>query len=438
MRNNPHEFAEKSLGRLVLFRSGKRKNDIAIVIPSADSVELLEAHLRILANQDYKKFDIIIIGKMPNSVPRELNLILYDEIYPLGSSGGFGIGQVLAYFLGYEYVINSDVDATPISKNLVRHLFETAKSSGKAVFPKSVQYKGYPLCGYIINQYGICPRSLLTEFGFIYFRLFRGSEDVDYCERLVMEGKVIYDESVLVRHKSHIFDYISLLRSHGNKYIYYKKSEMLAQILLISYSIRHLRFTNAAKHFLSAFLSAVKTRIFYSQYDDILRPVICEAMHLDMSKASSARTSTLTEAKETGKPVKLSVSGESSTSGVVFASGNNGLANVAPMIKALFSHGDYFSPTAKFLYERGDLLPLLLLSKPLKYSDGKIYSSGLSHAQVAANLIKTIILMPYFLFSIAVSVLRAFRLDYPITRKNLGKNLLLFEEYVKMLKAEKR
>jgi hypothetical protein len=428
---------EPTLYRLISHGKGSKKNDTAIVIPSADSIQILETHLRILADQDYKKFDVIIIGKAPDSVPHGLNLILYDEIYPLGSSGGFGLGQVLAYLLGYEYVINSDVDATPISKNLVRQLIKTSESSGKAVFPLSVPYEGGPIGGYVINQYGICPRSILEDFGFLYFQLFKGSEDVDYCERLAMENRVIYDSSILVKHKSHLFDSISLLKSRGNKYIYYKKSEMLVQILLASYSIRHFRLINAVKHFSAAFLSALKTQIFYSQYYDIWYPVICQAMHLDMSKASISRTSTILEAQVIGKPVRLFVFGETGASGVAFASGNNTLSDLVPSVKALVSHGEYFLLSERFLQERGDLLPVLLLSKPIKYSDGKIYSSGISHCQVATNLVKTMISAPYFLFSIAISVLKAFRLDYPITTKNLKKNLSLFEEYTKMLTAEK-
>ena len=437
---NQHNALYPSLSKLVRLQSGEKKNEIAIVIPSADSVELLEEHLGTLAKQDFLGFDVIIIGRRPRKAPRQLNVIIFSESFPLGSSGGFGIGQVLAYSMGYKYVINSDVDATPISKNLVSHLKRVAQSSGKAVFPRSVEHEGSKvLGGYVINQYGICPRRLLEEFGFVDFRFFKGAEDMDYCTRLLAENRAILDDSVLVRHKTHLVDIILLLKSQGNKYIYYKKSGLLGQIMLASYFVRRLQLWRAAGCFWEALVSAMKGQLLYSQYPDIYGQAVTDAIHFNMSSGAVGRTSSINEVKKPGKPLRLSLSSEHLGSGISFADDRTGLAgrasNLISLARAIFSQGDCFEPTEKFLYERVTSLPVLFLAKPIKYSDGKAYSSGLSRLGTAANAIKTIALAPYFSFSIAVSILKLCRSDYSIKTGNLDENLSCFAEYVKRLQA---
>lgn len=431
-----------ALSALVRKVSGEKKSDCAIVIPSADATELLDAHLAILARQTMKDFDVLVLGKPPGMVPEGINIILFAEKYPLGSSGGFGIGRALAYSLGYEYIINSDVDCTPISANLVERLVADAKEGQCAMFPKSVEYEGSEVRKtFVTNQYGIVTRKVLETVGFDYFRLYRGSEDYDMNERLRMHNAGRQDETVSVKHKSHIFDYISLLKFRGNKYIYYKKSYVIASILLARHAISMMKLSDAARYCATAFFEMVKTQLFYSQYPDITGPVY-DGLLMRTNTVSVARTSRIEEieAKDGMKGAAVCAAGETVPAGAKkIGFGNGGKLSIAKtMLSAWMEQCDYFEPTEKFLDAHGQLLPVLMLAKGVKCADGKIYSTKLGFLRTAANFALTAILAPLYAIAIPFAIVRAAMLEYPITPANMESNLAGFLAYVEKFEEEKK
>ena len=440
-----HRNCEKNLFRLVYHNSGRKKNDCAIVIPSANAVELLEDHLSLLAKQTTRDFDVIIIGEAPNRAPTGLNLIIYKEKYPLGSSGGFGLGRLLAHSLGYDCIMNADIDCFPVSSNLVKKLEDLAKAEQKMVVPFSApnsrcmpdESTGKPggSTGYGTNQYGAVPRSVLERSGFEYFRLFKGAEDHELFERLGMDDLLLCTNEVRVLHKSQLFDYIALLKFHGNKYIYYKKSAVIAKILLTSYALRKGMPVRAVKYALDAYSDVIKTQLFYSNYPDITKPVY-EALFLGMDGVSVARTTSLAIFKPPAGAKKLVLSfGEKAgeqTLDFTVGTGTLGKMRLLTILwKAVLSDADYFEPTEKFLKSQARFFPILLMIKPMRYSDGIVYSSGMAGWQAPSNAIKTALLSPFIILVLLSSIIKAGVIAYPAKLENLEDNLLKFLEYVK-------
>jgi len=427
---------------------GKKMNNCAVVIPCADTDEMLLQHLKRLEAQGCKEFDVLLISQRKPNVESKVNMLFFRENYPMGSSGGFGVGQVLGYTLGYDYVMNADVDALPLSNNLIGTLKQTAEREQKLTFPLFISNdtgkmdkagSGNP------NQYGTCTRRLFEGEGFEYFRLFKGSEDMEFMERLSMKGMIFLERSAQIGHKSHVFDSIQLLKSRGNKSIYYKKSEVIASMLFARHCILRGRPLPAFRYIMRAWSACVKTQLFHSQYPDIHRPVM-EAMRLNMDGVSPFRTSEIKEEKfGAGSRTLQLFSGGNSKEGIIFPEkddphrmGEKGIIGylgiAARLLKIAFSRADYLLPDSRFLDQYASLLNILLLLKPVKYSDGKIYSSGLSVFQVAANFAATLLLAPLFLLVILLAVfVKAGEIDYPITTKNVKKNLAGFLAYVKKL-----
>ena len=227
---------EKTLYKLVRHVSGKKKNDCVLVIPCAESDSAFAGrHLAVLEKQTTDKFDVLIISGKPLKFKTKVNVLYFRENYPLGSSGGFGLGQVLGYTLGYEYVMATDVGVTPCSNDVIETLKRRAAAEQKLVVPLSMGLKeeiGNP------EQYGICPRKVLEEDGFLFFRLYKGGEDGEYMNRLIMDGKFVVERTVGIQHEVLSPDIIAVLKSRGNKHIYYKKSNVLNHITLANITVQ--------------------------------------------------------------------------------------------------------------------------------------------------------------------------------------------------------
>lgn len=430
------------LGKFLTFQSGKREHDCAIVIPSANSSELLSEHLDILSRQSAMNFDVIVIGKPPSKAHPKLNILYYQENYPLGSSGGFGLGRMLAYSLGYKYIVNADVDCTPVSKDLMRKLVDAAKKERKAIVPKSIDYiKGgeVRVGGRGTNQYDICPREVFEKSGFEFFRFFRGGEAHEIYIRLSAEGLLRYEENLLVRHKNYLFSYIDVLKTTGNKYVYYKRSGLLADSLLASYFLKRLRIAKCAERFFAAWAEMMKTQLFYSNYPDIYWPVFW-AMLGDSEAiciARATRIKTVEKAKGMD-PILLCMGGKDNEKGAIAIARGNGLLGQVPVAAKLFqillARGDYLRPSEKFLIDHVQLLPFLIHIKPIRYSDGKVYSCGMGGLKVAINAVLTLVFAPVFALLVFFGVLRLLLEKYPINPKNSEYNLSKFLSYVQRFK----
>lgn len=431
-----------ALGALVEKESGERKSGCVVVIPSADATSLLDRHLAILARQTTPDFDVLILGKKPGRVPSGMNALVYREKYPLGSSGGFGVGRALAYSLGYEYILNADVDCTPISSNLIERLKMVAGKEQKAVYPKSVESPDSEIRPtYVTNQYGIITRKVLQEAGFDNFRLYRGSEDYDMRERLLMEGKSMCDDSVRVQHKSHNFDYIPLLNFPGNKYIYYKRSFALASVLLAGYSLRRGRLLACARYASVAFMEMVKTQLFYSQHNEIISAV-WHGLIADMGSISVGRTTPLkTIALPKGASrLLLSTAKDRVAKGqktVCFSPQQGGIQLALKMLEAALCRADFSEPTTDFLENFGRLQPLFLLMRPFRF-EGKTYSCGMGRLGIILNALYAAALSPLYALAIAFGVIRASSDEFPIRAENMRHHMQEFLAYLKKFLQEKQ
>ena len=434
----------KPLFKLIKHFCGKKQSACAVVMPSADSVELLEAHLKKLCSQTTSDFDVVIVGKPPIKVPQRLNVLVFRELHALGSSGGFGVGQALAYSLGYDYVINADADCLPVSANLIERLVECARDEGIAIFPQNIEYGGGEERG-CSNQYGIVNRNFLEKVGFLQFTLYRGSEDYDMYERLKMEGLSRAEMTLFIRHKTENLNYIPLLLNRNNKYIYYKRSFVAANILLAHYAFSKFRLLRGLGYFLKALAEAVKTQLFYSQYPEITRAVY-DALLAKQDSVFVARTSQIkTIVQENGMPrAVLAIDGEGGAAGrsaVFFAQKKEPLAALRlawQLVSLNFKSCDFLCPSRAFMMEYERMVPILLWIKPVKYTDGCIYTSGMGRLAVIAHIAKTALLIPAFAVVLAVSIASVSGRRHPITLSNLAENLDEFIGYVMKLDAEGR
>ncbi len=432
-----NDYSEE-LPKLITLVSGAKKNDCALVIPSADAVEWLDKHLSMLEKQTTDRFDTIVIGKPPAQSHPKLNLIIFSENYPLGSSGGFGIGQVLAYSMGYEYIVNSDVDCLPVSTDLIAKLKGRAGAEQKIVLPLSVSFRGDKIDqigGYVINQYGICTRRILEENGFLYFNFFKGSEDFEFGQRCLMENKVAFEDGVTVSHKNRIFDYIALLKFRGNKHIYYKRSLVAANILLASYALRKIRLFSAFRYAFGAWFEVLKTQLFYFEYPDITGPVY-EALFLDLGRAIKGNNSKIWTIAQTPQMKRLSLRSGSGADAqtVFFAKGKAGASATVQvasnLAKIISSKADYLEVDNEFIGQEGGILPVLMFFKPIEYFDGSTYAWKAGWIGKAANIVFTAAMSLFAIFVIPFSICKAFTLKYPTRLENLGGNLEEFAKYV--------
>jgi len=435
------EDAAPLLDKLISHRTGTKHNVCAVVIPSADSVELLDLHLSCLEEQDTDKFDVIIIGKAPAKDHGRLNMLLYSENYPLGSSGGFGVGQVLAYSLGYEYVINADVDCTPVSKNLVCTLVRKANETGKIVLPHSASFENGKMDqfgGYVLNQYGIASRKMLEAEGFLYFRLFKGGEDYDIGERCKMNGGFVFEDSLVVSHKNRIFDYIALLKFRGNKYIYYKRSLVFVSLLLSGYSLKSGRLPKSLKYAVQAWWELVKTQLFYFKFPDITMPVY-RAFLMDLGEPIGNRSTELKKLVESpGMEGRRMVVGRGNEKNCIyFDSSSRGIAKKVDELRGLaeaaLSKCDFIEVDKTFLDNYGWEVPLLLCAKPIKYTDGQIYRGGFGTLEMLTNIAVAFFVGIAAMLALPFGIFKASTMEYPIKKGNLAENLAEFLAYVEKI-----
>ena len=420
--------------------SGRKASDCCVLIPSGRSEEMLEKHLSILANQDSLDFDVLVIGIPPKAKARGFNLLVYREKFPLGSSGAFGIGQVLAYCLGYECIVNADIDCFPVSRDLLGQLRAAAKKTGKAVFPASVFDSNDPKANrnYIVNHYGFVPREIYRRFGFANFRFFKGGEDAELQGRLEMEGAVARCDSALVEHRNLESNHFDAMLLPGNKYIFYSKNFIIAHILLCGYAVRRGKAAGAARHFAVTIYSLLLYWLIYNNYPDFLVPIFRDGLMLK-TDGYYARSTHLHEIPDSGTQLRLSVEGEEA-GGIQFRPkswlirGNRavGACYLASMCgKIALTRADCLAPSEKFLNDYKFFIQYLMLLRPMKYRDGKVYSEKSGVWRLALNMALFAFALPFLALAALLGVARAaLQKDFPVSERNLGRNIAAFLTYI--------
>ena len=116
-----------------VYIKGKKKNNVCLVVPTFHSFEETRKLIRLLQKQTFKNFDLIIVDcgsddyKELSKICSNINIILIHTKENLGGSGSYWLGTKIAYSFGYEYIILSDNDAYPVSKNLLEKLLDVSK-----------------------------------------------------------------------------------------------------------------------------------------------------------------------------------------------------------------------------------------------------------------------------------------------------------------------
>ncbi len=413
---------DAQLEKLACRISGEKKNDTAIVMPCGPDTSLLSEHLALLSRQKGKGFDILILGHVPATTPKGLNIIHYSEKAPLGSSGSFSIGQLLAYCLGYEFVANADVDCFPCSDDFVGALVEIARKQGKAVLPLSDEEgkKGV----YCINRYGIVPRKAIGKTGFVYAGFFKGAEDIDYQLRLDADGLLLTTDRLKTRHP-----YLSMVlfevASGGPKYLYYYRAGLAIQNLTLYHSIVTLRAKEALLCAGRLLYNYCYNFVFSSMASRTLFGAMWDAFLMDLGKRYDGISFAIPKAR-VGKDALGTVLdvGQGRPGATIYfeewkenigtmAKVGRRLSHVGKFLGLFSTPGIYFAPTEVFIEKYGFLIPYLMFIKPVRYK-GNDYGWGKHPTYLLAGIVLLLATLPFFPMVVAFSQLRIMACgDYP-------------------------
>lgn len=423
------------LERLVCHISGEKENEAVIIIPCGTDTRLLSEHLAILSRQKKKGFDVLILGHAPSAIPPGLNIINYRERAPLGSSGSFSIGQMLGYFLGYEFVANADVDCFPCSDDFLGALVETARREGKAVLPLSNEDGKKEV--YCINRYGTVPRKVFEKSGFEYAMFFKGAEDMDYQARLEADGMLFMGKGQKTRHP-----YLSMVlfevASGGPKFLYYYRAGFAIHNLALYRAITCLRAKDALLSAGRMIYNYCYSFIFSSMASPTLFGVMLDGCLMDLGKRYDRLSFAIPEASvDAGAKGTVLGIGQGSGAAVIYLEkwkGNIGtlakirrrVSHIGMFLGLLFAPGDYFAPTGAFIEKYSFFIPYLMFIKPVRYK-GKHYCWGKHPIHLLAGTALLLATLPLFPFMVAFSQLRILAAgDYPPKAGNSEKMLRNF------------
>ena len=191
-------------------RSGSKKNSVAILIPSNNSSEFLHEHLCRLDRQEFGGFDVIVIlGKDDRYLNRKggVNILQYRRKLDFGCAGGFYIAEKIAYCLGYDCMIMTDVDCYPERDTVVGSL---VRDTGQDAVCR-------PLCREFdmvdpaltaTARYMSIPRGAFEKCGFSVPYFYFNGEELEYLAVLKSYYKIKITND-LVSHPSKALEVIS-------------------------------------------------------------------------------------------------------------------------------------------------------------------------------------------------------------------------------------
>jgi len=173
-----------------------------------------------------------------------LSAIHIAEKMPIGTSGCFFSGQAMSYQLGYEIVVVADLDAFLDSGKSFDGMISQATETSKGAVPLSRSPREQkPANGYfVVNQWGVFPRSVFEKAGFEIPYTRRGGEDWEFSNRLKHYGQVKIYRGGFVTHEKVGMGIAEKLKN-PKKYYPYLKGLMLAFSVAWQYDIlSYLRF----------------------------------------------------------------------------------------------------------------------------------------------------------------------------------------------------
>jgi hypothetical protein len=433
------EKLSSELERFATLVSGEKKSSSVIVMPSGKNTELLAQHLENLSHQKKMDFDILVLGEMPKSVPKSLSVLHYAERVPLGSSGSFGIGQMLGYALGYDFVINADLDCLPKSDDFMEKLIAAAKAEGKAILPLSDEEgkKGV----YCINRYGIVPRAVMEKVGFEYLMFFKGAEDIDYQLRLDSAGLLSTSKTLETTHP-----YLSMVvfevATRGTKYLYYYRAGLAILNLTLYHSIINARLKDSLICLGRLLYNYCYSFAYATVASRVLLQATLDAFLMRLEKKYDGLGFSIPELKAQAysECVALDVGAGNAAGTVYFIEWEDDIGALAKAVRRV-SHiwkfislvgrrGECFKPSGRFLELYGFFIPYLMFLKPVLYK-GSAFSWGRHPAYLLLGLLLLAIALPLFPFMVLFAQLRILIAgDYPPKTANAARMLKNFGKVV--------
>jgi len=430
----------EELDRLVTHIAGDKDSEIVVCIPSGTSMELLKQHLEILSRQTRKDFDILIIGSVPTVVPEGLNIIAYSENAPLGSAGGFGIGQILGYELGYKFIMNADVDCFPMDDTLIETLVRKAQETGKIAAPHGIHSETEPRdtkdYTYTINGYACVPREVFDRIGFEFIRFFRGGEDAEYNKRMVPE--TVHTGEAMVTHPFSGQTIIEKMNG-GAKYLFYQRSILMAHIYSLYYCLSRKDFKGA----LGSFLQTVLWNMYFLPFSVLRCNRIGQAVldgtsldyGVDYAKYKDLEKVPYFEPVPNMRVIKLDVwkpgmKPEPYT--VYFKDTDMAKMSVDPkdvfgkIMKIRKNRFHYLQPSQEFYKKYGFLYPYLMMTKPILH-EGKCYNWRVPWNYALLGFFVAVMALPVVLAFIVSSLIQIrMQGDFPPKPSNVRKMLGYF------------
>lgn len=183
----------------------KKKNKVALVIPTYQNAKVLEEHLKRLKNQSFKDFDIIIVYGEKDKflpVPGWAEVVQIREKGKNGSAGAYYIGEKYAVEMKYDIIVLADDDCYPESDDLLENLVKKGKNGNNLVLPLLIQPNHREISKhYEIHFYGCMKRKLLEQTGLTFMPLYFGGEDIELIERIERKGFSVEEIESIVSHK---------------------------------------------------------------------------------------------------------------------------------------------------------------------------------------------------------------------------------------------
>ena len=261
-----------------------------------------------------------------------------------------------------------------------------------------------------------------------------------------MEGAIAELDSAKVRHKTHGLNYITLLKAGGDKYVYYKRSVIMASIMLAYYALARLRFARFLGYSAKALGGMAVTQLFYSRYPEIII-ASQDALLLNVDAVSAPREAPLPtiQIRRGMRKVLLLTEAEKCSAGgaaIRFKENVSGLRRIfylaAKVAEAVAAKGDYLAPSPEFIRQYEFLLSWLMHAKPVLYLDNVAYSSGTTKWQFLSNAVKTALLTLVYAIVLPFSILKVATVAYPPKVGNMRHNLEKFREYLQRMDAERK
>ena len=233
----------------------KKGNKLLVVIPSYKDNERLSQLLAELKRQTMGQIDVAVIYAAEDRFLEfpGLSMLHVKRKLEMGFAGAAYLGQLIATRDNYKYVIVTDVDKYPASKDSIKALYLSAEETGAECIYGKCCYEDvfYPSINRHFHlkkpialrpwrfAWGLVRVDYMKKAGLVLLPLYMGGDDIEYAYRLYKAGgrHVLLDECIVripnVKREL-IFSYVknggrvnyyysNMLALYGNPQMFFRK-----------------------------------------------------------------------------------------------------------------------------------------------------------------------------------------------------------------------